>query len=348
MEKKSNDKSVRWICGILFASFAFSWLFFFQRELIWAENAEIFSAASFRVPAWLCHHHLVVSLFLTALSLLLAIPGRLLMRFRKGLYACNYLFSAAFLGIITGYDEESLLGQTYVQWIVAGAFMLVLFLVCKIVASVPKSDYNDRPRTLAGNLLIMSLLFCMTGYLGNTDENLHRRLKMEYLYFRFQYDDVLQVGRYEEESDPGIDLLRAKSMLWLPVNDAPEGSGIGDMLFKYSISDPDSLANSLKRINNTQAYLSACLLCRDIESFRDSIRLSDYKVLPRYYMQAMVIANDSLAAARFPQQFKDELECYESFRSKLESLESEPKQFQANSTFINFHETYFWFLKFGK
>lgn len=345
MERKSSDKSVRWVCGVLFAAFAFCWLFFFQRELLQAENRVLFSADN-GLRIWMFNHHFLVSVALTAISMLLAIPGRIVLRFKKGLYGCNYLFSAAFLGVITGYDGDSLFGQSYTEWIVTGIFMLVLFLICKIVASVPKSEYNDRPRTLAGNLLLMSLLFCLAGYLGNTDENLHRRLRMEQLYNDGRYEDLLEVGRYEEESDPGIDLLRAKAMLNIEAN--PAGSGIGDMLFKYSISNPKKLANSLVKENGTQAYLSASLLNRDIESFRDSIHLEDYKELPKYYMQALVIANDSMAAVQFPQQFKDEKVLYDSFCDAVESVEQESRQFLANSTFINFHESFFWFYTFRK
>lgn len=345
MEKKSSDKSVRWLCGILFAAFAFCWLFFFQRELLWAENRVLFSADN-GLRIWMFDHHLLVSVALTVIALLFALPGKIVLRFKKGLYACNYLFSAAFLGVITGYDGDSLFCQSYSVWIVTGVFMVVLFLVCKIVASVPKSEYNDRPRTLAGNFLILSLLFCITSFLGNTDENLHRRLKMENLYEQGRYEDLLGYGRYEEESDSDIDLLRAQAMLALEA--APKGSAIGDMLFRYSISDPKALSRSLKKMDNTQAYLSSCLLDVDLMSFRDSIHLDEYKTLPGYYMQALVIANDSLAAVRFPEQFKDVRTHYESFLKDVEGVKSEPKQFQANSTFIGYHESYFWFYTFKK
>ena len=344
MEKKSSDKSVRWLCGILFAAFAFCWLFFFQRELLWAENRVLFSADN-GLRIWMFDHHLLVSVALTVIALLFALPGKIVLRFKKGLYACNYLFSAAFLGVITGYDGDSLFCQSYSVWIVTGVFMVVLFLVCKIVASVPKSEYNDRPRTLAGNFLILSLLFCITSFLGNTDENLHRRLKMENLYEQGKYEDLLGYGRYEEESDSDIDLLRAQAMLALEA--APKGSAIGDMLFRYSIYDSKTLARSLSGMDNTQAYLSACLLTRDLESFRDSIHLEDYKELPTYYLQALVLANDSLASVRFADQFNGERARLESFQSKLEPLKSESRQFQANSTYINFRETYFWFYTFG-
>jgi len=347
MVKLSCDICVRWLCGILFSVFAFCWLYFLQRDLIAAAITDLFPSDSV-FSAWMSRHHLVVSLFLTAVALLLAVPGRMLLSFRKGLYACNYLFSALFLAVITGYDGDSLLGQTYAEWIVAVLFMLILFLVCRVVASVPKSSYNDRPRTLAGNLLIMSLLFCFTGWLGNTDENLHRRLRLEYLYSVGNYKDLLEVGRFEEESDASIDLIRAKAMLSLSANPNPAGSGIGELLFRYSISDPKVLAGKLSKIDNPHAYLSACLLNCNIGTFRDSIHLEDYRTLPTYYMQALVMANDSRASTGFPQQYKEEKELYDAFLKELEPLKSNPLQFQANSTFINYHETYFWFYTFRK
>lgn len=347
MGKLSCDICVRWLCGILFSVFAFCWLYFLQRDLIGAAITELFPADS-AFSAWMSHHHLVVSLFLTAIALLLAVPGRMLLRFWKGLYACNYLLSALFLAVITGYDGDSIMGQTYIRWIVAGLFMLILFLVCKIVASVPKSNYNDRPRTLAGNLLIMSLLFCLTGWLGNTDENLHRRLRMEQLYQKGEYERLLDIGRYEEESDPGIDLLRAKAMLGLPSNDNPAGSQIGDNLFSYSISDPHALAVALRQDGGHEAFLASCLLMGDMDAFYQSIDINSYNPLPRYYMQALVLLDDSSAHVKFPNQSADEIASYNSFRESLESLKSEPRQFQANSTFITYHETYYWYYTFKR
>lgn len=345
MVNKSCDKCVRWLCGILFSVFAFCWLFFFQQDLLCAAyNKLLYGVESANVVHH--HNHIIISLLLGALALTLVIPGRYILRFKKGLYAGNYLLSAAFLGIITGYDGDSFFGQNSIVWIVTAAFAVVLVFVCKMVASVPRSDYNDRPRTLTGNLLIMCLLFCMVGFLGNTDENLHRRLCMERLQSEGEYGKLLELGRNEEESDRYIDLLRAKAMLEVPFESNPAGSGIGELLFSYSISDPLLLSEALKENHGTQAYLASCLLEGDISSFVDSIDLSQYTVLPQYYMQALVLAGDSAARIRFPEQYGGELSRCRSFTDKVESFDDVTDVYRANSTYIDYHTTYYWFYRF--
>ena len=342
MVNKYCDKCVRWLCGILFSAFAFCWLYFFQQDLLCAAYNKLLYGESANV----LHHHIAISLLLVALALALVIPGRNILRFKKGLYACNYLLSATFLGAITGFDGDSFFGQSSTVWIVTAVFAVVLIFICKMVASVPRSDYNDRPRTLTGNLLIMCLLFSMVGFLGNTDENLHRRLCMEHLFSDGEYERLLEVGRNEEESDWNIDLLRAKAMLEIPFESNPAGSGIGELLFSYSISDPFLLSEALKGMDGTQAYLTSCLLTGDICAFADSIDLSRYRIMPQYYMQALVIAGDSSAMNMFPVQYKKELSGYNSFLNKIESLDEDTETFLANSTYIDFHSTYYWFYRF--
>lgn len=347
MGKLSCEVCVKWLCGILFSVFAFCWIYFFQQDLLCAAYNKALYGMEHPIGVD-APNSAVVALLLTAFSQLLVLPGKFLLRFKRGLYACNYLFAAVFLGIITIYDGNSLFGELTIKWMVTVIFAVLLYLVCKIVASVPRSDHNDRPRTLAGNLLILAFLFCMTGYVGNTDENLHRRLRMERLYAEQDYEGVLNVGSLEEESNPAIDLLRAKSMLNLPADANPAGSRIGDLLFEYSISDPKALSAALKEMDNTQAYLTSCLLQADLASFRDSLHINDYTTLPKYYLQALIIANDTTAQAQFPDQYAKEYSEYTTFQASLAQVESEPQQYQSNATYIPHHQTYFWFYTFHK
>ena len=346
MQKKVDDKIIMFFCELFFVSFTFCWINFFQGELFYAVFYEPFADSS--ILLWVVSHKVLRSILLTLFIMMICRIGCLLFRFSSSLYACNYLLAAIALGAITGYDGEHVFGQSAVEWIVTAVVALILLLVCKMLSSIPKSSYNDHIRSLAGNVIILSILFSMVGILGNTEENLHRRLRMEHLMMDGDYEKLLEVGRYEEESDKDIDLLRAKAMLNLPVTANPAGSGIGEQLFRYSIANPKSLAESLKCIDNPQAYLTSCLLACDIKSFRDSLDLNEYKILPSSYIQALVLIDDSLAAAKFPKQFKEEMERLDSFHKELEPLKNEPVRFMANSTYIEYHETYFWFYTFRK
>ena len=347
MEKKSRNIRIRWMCGILFSAFAFCWLFFFQQDLLCAAYNKVLYGMEHPIGIQ-TPNRVVVALLLTAFSQFLVLPGKFLLRFKRGQYACNYLLSAVFLGVITIYDGNSLFGELTIKWMVTLIFAVLLYLICKIVASIPRSDHNDRPRTLAGNLIIMATLFCITAYAGNTDENLHRRLRMERLYAEQDYEGVLKVGSLEEESNHTIDLLRAKSMLNLPADANPAGSRIGDLLFEYSISDPKALSAALKEMDNTQAYLTSCLLQADLASFRDSLNINNYTSLPKYYLQALIIANDTTTQAQFPDQYAKEYSEYTTFQASLAQVESEPQQYQSNATYIPHHQTYFWFYTFHK
>ena len=345
MEKKSCDKCVKWLCAILFFVFAFCWLYFFQQDLLRAAFNKLLYDSEF--PEGVnTYHHFFVCLILTLLAQYLVVPGSFILRFNKGLYACNYLFSAAFLGIVTGYDGDSFIGQSGTVWIITAVFVVLLVFVSKLVGSIPRSEYNDRPRTLMGNLVLMSLLFCMVGYLGNTDENLHRRLRMESLYSEADYSAILEIGRFEEESDPAIDLLRAKAMLKIGTGTNPAGCGIGDNLFSYSISDPHALAVALRQDGGHEAYLASCLLDGDTDEFCRSIEINSYNPVPKYYMQALVMAADSSAQNLFPTHYANEKSVYDNFLRILEPLSRESSVFRSNSTFIDYHETYFWFNQF--
>ena len=347
MQSKSNDKGMKRLCGIMFLVFALLWLCFFQVNLL---NdvfrhvlQELFKADNVNL------HYLILPVVLALIITLLGIPFARLFRFKDGLYACNYLVPALLLGASAAFESSGssiLSGPSTTVWIVTAVFSAVLFIICKIIQAVPRQSVMNVPRVASGNLLIMTLLFCLVGYLGNTDENLHRRLMMERLYAHSEYEKILEIGRLEEESDPAIDLLRAQAMLNLPAE--PASSKIGEQLFSYSISAPQSLSQSLKETQNEQAILASNLLDKDLSSFRAKIKYESYKILPKYYMQALVIANDSIARTKFPQQYAEEKSLYDSFCQTLEPVESESPQYQSNATYIKYHTTYFWYYTFKK
>lgn len=303
----------------MFVAFAFCWTYFFQAGLLEGMYERIVARTNIRLP----YYRLLVSIVVVLFSWFLVLPSKLIIKFKKGLFACNYILPAIFLGAVTGF------GRTAKVWILVCVFVALLLLVSKIVASVPKSDIPERG--VSGAMLIMVLLFCMTALLGNTDENLHRRMLMDRYMKNGDYEKVLEIGRFEEESDEAIDLLRAKALI--------ATDQIGDALFQYSISNPAALADSLDGC-------ISLLLRGDVMALRDTIDLSAYSKLPRYYMEGLILAGDQRVQETFPEEYDQASDTYNQFLEAIETVKDEPKQYQANVTFFNYHESYYWFYYF--
>jgi len=343
MQRKVDYKGMRVLCEVLFIGFTFCWIHIFQGDLVSAGFQDLFEGNE-RLLVMVEHHHLPLSIALTLFVFLFCLLGRLILRFNAGLYACNYLLASLVLGAVTGYDGESLFGQSSGQWLVAAAYSVALIIICKIVASVPKSSYNNILRSVTGNLFLMSLLFILTGFLGNTDENLHRQLRMESLMAQGEYEELLKVGLNEEESNQAIDMLRVQAMLNLTTDGNPAGSGIGEYLFSYSISDAVTLSDKLKTMDGMEPYLASCLLDGDLASFKGNIEIDSYREMPKYYLQALVMADDTLASKQ--RHFDRERAQYDEFLDELEPLADYPLQFRANRTYVKYHKTYYWFKLF--
>ena len=354
MEKKSCDKCIRWICGALFAAFAFCWLCFFQGNYLYALVQGLFHHKDWAVSGWL---HVVAPIVLTVLTILIEMPVARLFRFKDGLYACNYLPSAFLLGVVTCFDglycTHELSVPSFSVWIVSVTFSVALFFICRIVSAVPKSGYNVRPRILAGNLLIMSLLFCLTAYLGNTDENLHRSLMINRYVSRGQYEKALCVGMFEEEADCAVVNARLEAMLRLDASDP--GSGIGEYLFNYPIYREDLALDYLHVCLGSTEYdshsiqIAMAMISRNLQKADALITPYIYKgQVPKYYMQLLALTGNSQAQSSFPQEYAAQKQILDSFTAQLESLSGKPEKYRANSTYIEYHNTYYWYYTFRR
>ena len=352
MEDKSCDKCIRWICGILFSAFAFCWLFFFQGNYINALLRGLFHHSLCDDVSW---PRIAAPILLTVIVILVERPVARLFRFKNETYACNYLPSAFLLGALTCFDGLYCVHELSVPpvsvWIASVVFSVVLFMVCRIVTSVPKSGYNARPRILSGNLLIMSLLFCLTGYLGNTDENLHRFLMIKRYTSEGQYEKALHVGQFEEEASYTVVNARIEAMLRLDT--ANPGSGTGEYLFNYPIYSEDAALDYLLFCSTAAEYdsisvkIAMAMINRDLAKAESLIIPYLYKgKVPVFYMQLLVMTGNSEAATILPDEFAAQKKILDSFRESLDKLKDKPDRFQANSTYIEYHRTYYWYYHF--
>lgn len=349
MAVKSNDRITPIVCAVLFGVFAFCWIHFFQGQLLCAMIHSVTGGDLDSFPA----QKILITLPLTLLVLLTAIPSHRLLGFKGGLYACNYLLPSIVLGAITGFNGSRVFGQTLSQWITVIVIAALMVITCKILAPVPRVSYYRKQREACGNLFIITVLFCLTAVLGNTDENLHRELKIQQYSHLGQYRKALSVGASEQETNPAITLARLDAMLRLDAH--VPGSGVGEYLFSYPINNTNELRNTLTELARNSDYdsssveIAQALISRNL-SKADSL-ITPYiekGVLPKYYLQLLVLTNNQQAATLYPEQYSAQKEILDSLNAQLEQLKSEPLRFQANSTYIKYHTTYFWYYNFSR
>ena len=360
MQSNPNDKRGKWLCGILFLAFALSWLCLFQVDLLdelyhsllhkfGVDGIEGFEESNF--------HYYAIPVALAVIITLLEIPVARLFRFKNGLYACNFLLSALLLGTVTGFDDYNccsiVSGPDTAIWIATAIFCVVLFIVCKIIQTVPpRQSLHNGPRIFSSNLFIMNLLFCMVGFLGNTDENLHRALMINRYTADGQFEKALRVGENEEEANYAVSNARLNAMLRLDA--ANPGTGIGEYLFNFPVDNMDSMLDYLQLAStgaehdSLSAVIAMAMINRDLEKADSLIMPYVYQgIVPKFYMQLLVLTENKEAADRLPNEYAAQKKILDNLRESLENIKDESMQFQANSTYLKYHKTYFWYYFFN-
>lgn len=356
MRKKKNVLVVN-VCRILFTIFAFAYIYFFQGELLGAAH-EFLSQG--RTAGYNC---LITSIVFTSLALLLELGVEKYLNFGGFVYACNYIPSAFLLGFVTRFDGTSLLGDSIAPVIWSLILSISVMFLCKVIQTGIMTERRDNMIPVASNLFIISCIMVSVPALGNTDENWHRALKIEHEINTGHPEKALMIGVDESESDRNIDMLRVKAMLMLDPDTLAVGDILANRLFHYSVSDRISLAKELRRIEQSDSVnqsnrltLVSHLLNKNLDSFVTEIDVYSWQesIMPDYFIQAMVMA-DSLGMAmpdmsyvRAQAGYEEAVNEYSRFAQALRQVEEEPVKIRANSLFLDFHETYYWFYRFAR
>lgn len=348
MRRDKEVPGVRILCFVVFLAFTLCWLFL-QRELVacavcsLSHTKDTMSRFSF----------LYVSVLLLCIVLLFVPVSRSLFKYRNGQYACNYAVSAFLLGCLTGFDGEHFFSQNVTVWITGASLLALVLAVPKIVSFLNRPASYNVPRTYASNLMILTILFCITAVTGNTDENLHRRLRIEKMVSKGDFAGALKVGADEEETDSAITLLRVKAMLGMDT--ANPGTGVGEHLFRYPIYDAEVLMDSLAVLERDSVYdcrtvqIALAMLGMDIQRADSLITpLISEGNMPAYYMQSLVLSENSEAAALLSDEYESEQKSYKNFNETLNRFRNEPVQVRANATFLDYGQTYYWYYTFCK
>ena len=132
----------------------------------------------------------------------------------------------------------------------------------------------------------------------------------------------------------------------LPLYQTMENVVYGQMPVEFGhCSGWNNKLNALEYHRSSEIDIAATDLILMV-GLQQDIDLNDYTVVPRFFMQALVLANDSHAMELFPDQYRTEQSLLDSFMDRLEAVKDESLAYRANSTFIDYHSTYYWFSLF--
>lgn len=355
-------RSVRLLDRLLFSVYVFSYLMFFQTDLMWYVHNKITDGAISFYPFWL-------SLLFSSLIILSGIAFTAILRFKGAWEACNYLPSMLLLAAATSYTEQVFVGHSIGTWMVIVILAAVTLLLCRFLSELVLTAKNDNYKCPAVNLLLVCMVMLIPPSLGNSDELMHRELRAQRLYEQGKYEQLLKVGKKTDETSPRLEALRAEALSLLTADKSVAGSELGRRLFEYpqhfavstaSVLEMDTLSSGAQKENRR---LSAMLLRKNLRVFSSRLYHSNgldvlsiaswHGDMPVYYLQALLL-NDYLNADstallydRFGDKAKTQKKLLDDYLEQKSSLSEESLQYQSNTLYKRFADTYYWYFDFS-
>ena len=316
MRKDDSGIVIRTVSAIVFLTFTFLWLYFFQSDVL-AVAQHVLSSGQTH------YDRLVGALLITLVLWFLQIGVSAVVRLRNRMHALTYVPSMLLLGAI-GYVPAQ--GQHGAWW----WFVLLMLLWCGVVWMVRgylrfESGMRRRiVRSLWGNMLVLAVMMAVVGAMSNTDAVFHYRAHMESCLLDNRIDDALRTGNRSLETDASLTMLRAYAL-------SKKGQ-LGESLFSYPVAgrgvdlvplgssqtlrypqdsiyrhlgaiprqsmDTRSYLTALERSGKATAAVGDYVLCgqlidRNLDAFAHTItryyEVADSLPLPRHYREALTL-----------------------------------------------------------
>lgn len=288
-----ENKFVHLVCSLLFCSFTFLYLFFFQADTMTVIQHLASGGQTFYSP-WLG------AILITLTLKLLQVGINSLLRLKKRGFALTYLPSFLILTFITGLypNNAGLLSFDYWVWL---APLVCIVLALLFYAFKRYEPYETEFRSFGPcseqmwiALLILLIGMFFTTLFSNTDKSFHARARVEALIDKRDYAGALEEIKVIPQTDSALSMLTIYAVA--------RQKQLPDSLFEYRLVgrgtvlrpgkvhswlQPDSILYKTTR-NSANYQLVGFLLDRNLNEFArylpqyypvDSLR-------PRYYAEA--------------------------------------------------------------
>lgn len=307
---------MRTICAIVFVTFTFSYLFFYQSDVLTLTQHILSGGKTHYQP-------LIGSLLITLLLFLVQLGVYFLTRIRLRFHALTYFPSLLLLAVLTNIEPEIIQNKTYIHWFWAAPLLLIIYVFAVFLVKQYQQIETFEPKVsfaiklLWINLLQLFIMFLFVGLVGSNNDILHYRLKMETSILRSDYETALNVGKKSLNSDSSLTMLRAfclsqkhklgEDFFTYPIVGGSESLLPDNDNVKTYLFPSDSIIKLSKRKSVYYDYkLVKLLLDRNLSLFVKELG-KYYKIdyrLPVHYKEAL-----TLYAEKYPSEkaiFQDE------------------------------------------
>ena len=226
-EQRGERRLQRWVnglCACVFALFCFTFVAVYQAPLIEALYDKVATGK-------LEFNEYVVAAIVTTLLVFLTLWMNRLARFQREWSAFAYLPACLLLAFMTDIDRSIYLGGSDIMpWVYIFAsgllvYALFAFLLQRVLFAKIKNLQMESNRILWRNLLLFVLLFCLTGWLSNSEEGFKREASAYSRYKRGDVNGALNVAKRSLEATQGLTSARAFYLA--------EAGKMGERLFTY-------------------------------------------------------------------------------------------------------------------
>lgn len=373
------------VCGLIFASFSFVYLYLFQGELLLNLYHTLSQGANSYSPFW-------GAFIITVVLCIVQYGLNLLTKFRNSWLAMSYFPAYLFLSFITCLHpaEYDLMGFnlhfTHHWWL----FLIAILLYGLIIRIYRKDFYSSTSSKSLTELLIPNLITLIfysftTGSVGNSHIVFHHELQVAKCIRQGEYEKVLEIGSKSLQYSQTLTALRAYALSHIdslgqclfrfPQTNASNGLFMdeekgkvsrvtnnqieqylggasrkkGELIIDYlkTLSSSDSLSRS----HVHDYYLCALLLEKELEEFHQ-VLLREYATndlsLPRHYQEAVCLYQQVTGKeSSLANRCSQWIQAR--YRSFVELQQSHPDFIpQRNHTRRKFGDTYWWYYVYGE
>jgi len=226
--RDNSTRVTQWLCAIVFCIFAFSWLYFFQADVIAVTQHVLSGGAT-------TYNRLAGAVIILLIALLMQLAIAAVTRQHRFTHALTYFPSFALIALISSSPTKLLEGQVCVSttWTVVTAILSLLWIIVMSVAHRSLPLFTSRMpqglfsiQTTVSMVLLVAQMFYVAAT-ANTHAVVHYRAAAEVHLRQGDVESALAVGQSSLESDPSLTMLRAYALSC--------NGHLGDALFDYPV-----------------------------------------------------------------------------------------------------------------